>query len=589
MSDEWPVCDLGGCSGARIADATMCLAHVATRERADALQQFSKTGRLDVRGVKISGSLLKEILDAAPSGDDGNRKFLAARFDDAVFEEAAQFGAATFEGDAAFGGVNFESDAEFAGVVFLGAASFDNALFHGNARFGSATFRGITAFDRSTFKRTAAFNSVTFKDNAVFDFATFEGAAWFSGANFEDVATFAYSAFEGDAGLDATFTKRTNFGGATFAVNAGFGGANFKDRVDFDKAKFGGDAYFAGAAFEADARFWMATFTGSAVFGGTTFGSDVMFGRATFKGDVGFGRAKVKGDARFSGASFEGNATALGPLAVEGRLDMDDAQFASPVRIEAKANALSCRRVRFPGGVRFDLDRALVRLDDTDLSVPSLLTGPAVRPGSSTGNSERPKLLSLMAANVAGLTLANVDLTDCRFADAHNLDQLHLEANTVFGLSPAIAGWERRQVVAEESAWRRSRSRHRRWKAPPWSEADGEPEVLSPGVTAGLYRALRKGREDAKDEPGAADLYYGEMEMRRHDRSGGSRGRATRTLLFVYWLLSGYGLRAWRSLIALTIVTALFAVAFHFVGFVRPPSRPRTGQVCCMRSGPRSR
>jgi hypothetical protein len=33
-----------------------------------------------------------------------------------------------------------------------------------------------------------------------------------------------------------------------------------------------------------------------------------------------------------------------------------------------------------------------------------------------------------------------------------------------------------------------------------------------------LYRALRKGREDAKDEPGAADFHYGEMEMRRHAR-----------------------------------------------------------------------
>jgi hypothetical protein len=30
-----------------------------------------------------------------------------------------------------------------------------------------------------------------------------------------------------------------------------------------------------------------------------------------------------------------------------------------------------------------------------------------------------------------------------------------------------------------------------------------------------LYRALRKGREDTKDEPEAADFYYGEVEMRR--------------------------------------------------------------------------
>lgn len=31
----------------------------------------------------------------------------------------------------------------------------------------------------------------------------------------------------------------------------------------------------------------------------------------------------------------------------------------------------------------------------------------------------------------------------------------------------------------------------------------------------GLYRAPRKGRGDIKDEPGAADFYYREMEMRR--------------------------------------------------------------------------
>ena len=92
-----------------------------------------------------------------------------------------------------------------------------------------------------------------------------------------------------------------------------------------------------------------------------------------------------------------------------------------------------------------------------------------------------------------------------------------------------------------------------------------------------MYRALRKSREDAKDEPGAADFYYGEMEMRRYDRgesdaSGGwSRGLVSRGVLTTYWLISGYGLRAWRSLVALTVVTALFAVAFHYIGFIRPP------------------
>ena len=81
------------------------------------------------------------------------------------------------------------------------------------------------------------------------------------------------------------------------------------------------------------------------------------------------------------------------------------------------------------------------------------------------GSQKQPKLLSLQRANVAGLTLSNVDLADCRFAGAHNLDKLRLEAGTVFELSPAVAGWERRQVIAEESAWRATRARPGRWIA----------------------------------------------------------------------------------------------------------------------------
>jgi hypothetical protein len=179
-----------------------------------------------------------------------------------------------------------------------------------------------------------------------------------------------------------------------------------------------------------------------------------------------------------------------------------------------------------------------------------------------------------VSPNVAGLALGNVDLADCRFAGAHNLDKLRLEAGVVFGLSPAVAGWERRQVIAEEAAWRAARAWPGRWSAPDWPDSD-KPEVLSPGAVAVLYRALRKGREDAKDEPGAADFYYGEMEMRRHDRPKGGtnrwRGRATRLVLTAYWLVSGYGLRAWRSLVALAVVMALFAMAFHSIGFTQPP------------------
>ena len=170
--------------------------------------------------------------------------------------------------------------------------------------------------------------------------------------------------------------------------------------------------------------------------------------------------------------------------------------------------------------------------------------------------------------------LGDVSLADCRFNGAHNLDQLRMEADVAFGLSPARVGWEQRQVIAEESAWRanasmaqtRRRHLHSRWAAPRWPDwaGSGTPAVLKPGAIAGLYRALRKGREDAKDEPGAADFYYGEMEMRRHARGqgdSGPRGRAERGVLIVYWLVSGYGLRAWRALAALVVLAVIITTA----------------------------
>jgi hypothetical protein len=190
----------------------------------------------------------------------------------------------------------------------------------------------------------------------------------------------------------------------------------------------------------------------------------------------------------------------LGPIETEELIDLDGVQFALAVRIETDASKLTCRQGRFPGGVRFDVRRAVVRLDNSDLSTPSLLTGPPV--SDPAGITNRPRVLSLQGANVAGLTFGNVSLADCRFAGAHNLDKLRVEADTVFGLSPAVAGWERRQVIAEETALRAARARHDRWRPRPWLDpAEDQPKPLSPGVIAGLYRALRKGVRTPKMNP----------------------------------------------------------------------------------------
>ncbi|MFI5582980.1 hypothetical protein ACIA8N_34230 [Streptomyces sp. NPDC051822] len=86
-------------------------------------------------------------------------------------------------------------------------------------------------------------------------------------------------------------------------------------------------------------------------------------------------------------------------------------------------------------------------------------------------------------------------------------------------------------------------------------------ERVGPLQLALVYRALRKAFEDGKHEPGAADFYYGEMEMRRH---ADDISRSERSLLTAYWALSGYGMRAWRalgSLAATMLVTVVLLVA----------------------------
>jgi hypothetical protein len=112
-------------------------------------------------------------------------------------------------------------------------------------------------------------------------------------------------------------------------------------------------------------------------------------------------------------------------------------------------------------------------------------------------------------------------------------------------------------LLAEEWDWRSGR----RFAWPPRQHA---APALDPERILTTYRQLRKAQEDAKNEPGAADFYYGEMEMRRH---ASTTPAAEKLILTLYWALSGYGLRGARALWALVISLAFSTVAFATFGF----------------------
>jgi uncharacterized protein YjbI with pentapeptide repeats len=556
-------------------------------------------------------------------------------FPNMTFKGEARFAGATFNGPADFKGATFTRKAEFPLVTFKRGADFHNATFNGEASFEEATFGATASFTGATFDHAASFRMAMFERWADFNEVTFNRAAEFNWAKFKDAAWFAPPLIrEGDVerqislegalvlfpGFDplehgwveptegsrrTVFNGEAQFGAATFDVLAWFHGvtfryhadfkgvafdlawfdkATFKDSANFDEVTVNRVAGFRGTAFRGIARFIGARFNGLTTFDKAIFTREAVFLFTEFSG-AWFRQTTFYDKAMFVGASFK-EGRHLGPMVVGKELNLDGAVFSKRVSVEIAAAACSCRGTQFLAEVEFRVRWAHLVLDDTGFAAPSLLIGVAPfnhiderqfarawagldRPSGI--QDARPRLLSLQRVDAARLSIFNVDLGACRFAAAHNLDQLHIERSS-FGSTPNGWRWTARQTIAEEHHWRSCLAAT--WRRRGWYDQSTRPpawlkvEPLDPAQIATVYRALRKGREDSKDEPGAADFYYGEMEMRRH---AAPRFSVERFVLFLYWLFSGYALRAWRAFVTLGAVLVLTAwLLAHYRGFATP-------------------
>jgi uncharacterized protein YjbI with pentapeptide repeats len=527
-------CSAADCSGVPLRAEGSCLAHAPPDNRDEALRRLKAGGQLDfTRGVSIDSDLLARILEAAPLDGDGNPILRGAVFRGARFASEADFSGTTFEGAADFSGATFEGDAVLR-ATFKGWVDFTGATFKGAADFAKRWDRPVAgapdifeAGARATFEGDADFSQVSFEANADFASLTFEHITHFSGARFKGYADFFH----------ATFNSIANFPSATFEQFAGFTWATFGHFVDFARATFDDDANFSGATFE--------------------------------------------GKADFTGAVFRA-LRQMGPMTVKGCFDISMAEFQARIGITTSCSELAAVGSRFPAGGHLRVGAAEISLSDAEIPAPFILSPPSTQekgaPGiqSTSASTAPPRVVSVERAVVSGLVLSGVDLRACRFAGAHELDQLRIEERDL-GTGSFLSApprRSRRRVLFEELEWRRTRRWSRRLgERSPWSSI-GPASVLTalqPAEIAGLYRALRRSRETRGDEPGAADFYYGEMEMRRHATT---RRPAERAILFLYWLASGYGLRAWRSLTLLAVLLALSTVLIANGGF--PAARPTT-------------
>ncbi len=78
-----------------------------------------------------------------------------------------------------------------------------------------------------------------------------------------------------------------------------------------------------------------------------------------------------------------------------------------------------------------------------------------------------PQVIALSGASLAGLTMARLDLSVCRFAQAYDVEKIKIEGFLEsLPRSPTRLGWTPRRIIAEERLWRLGRTRGSDWERP---------------------------------------------------------------------------------------------------------------------------
>jgi Pentapeptide repeats (9 copies) len=562
-----------------------------------------------------------------------------ADFLKAVFAHDAHFLKGYFNTNARFEDARFEGDARFGQGMFGGLSHFYHAAFIGKADFAGTTFTGTAGFSHAKFNNTAWFDSATFdSDQAKFEDASFGGRAEFIEATFMGKALFKKADFQGDAQFRAaSFRSDACFPDTVFTGKAGFSEVAFIGNAKFDKTQFNGGAWFDRANFHGRAEYRGASFKGEAAFG-DTLATRLMFENAEFyvgspgpwiapEIDLNGAVLAVRGRVEIKARRIEASRL----VAREGaqlviqcpNVDLSETDFSRRSVVSPPAAAVSDPlgdmnpKFYIPTAEpAWTARRDELRGDLIDLPIVA---------GKGHAPTPECRVKSLEGANVSELVLSKVVLDDCLFAGAQGLDRLRIDTGCSFEWTDGVGHWlwwlpsrvwrhtkvpipmVRRRIIAEELWWHglgtgrrgtnpsqtnyhdcqasKRQTGVRAAEPQPVRARNKEPANqhgidLSASEIAEIYRGLRKGLEDAKNEPGAADFYYGEMEMRRqanrrpraersHDprpwlfrhrsfaRADALNPQSTwveRVLLYGYWMVSGYGLRAWRAVLALGAV-----------------------------------
>ena len=497
--------------------------------REDVQQRIRVT---QVEGLSVHDAALAEIaLDNAVVG--------AANFTQVSVTERIAFNQGTLEG-----GMQFEK------VESVGAVTLDSSTTRGPLRFIDCVFREDFTLVAATLAAPLMLTDCVFDGNMSLD---------------------------GVTATELVVIEQSKIG-SEMSLNAG----TYSDVLKLSKLEAEAAVRLVEAALSGPLLIEDSTFTGPVSLDGLRSTAPVEVRDVNFEGAVSFHSGYYADTVLFHNVEFQREVT-FDSAMFSSRVVFRDVRFLGPVSFR-RANfrgVLRFEHVRFDSAVDFDIGVNRLELVNTTLAVQaSLVLGHAeVIIESSrfaapvtidSGSTSRVR--SLAGTDATNLTLAEVDLGGCGLSDVYNLDKLRVEA-AAFPEAPHRLRFSRqwpwvlkrskRRIVIEEAVVRTRSTHSADWVTLLEGYTAPKRPVYANDV-ARVYRQLRKAREDAKDEPNAADFYYGEMEMRRRATP---RLSAEGLILRLYWLTSGYGLRGLRSVACLVMLLLICATLMNRFGF----------------------
>lgn len=410
----------------------------------------------------------------------------------------------------------------------------------------------------------------------------------FTGAIFERGLRLEKIVFPGDAFFDRARSSEFSLRDISFKGTAALRGlrcahlvvrdTSFNRYASFDEAVIQ-LATFRDVVFAAEARFRQLQCAGPATLRSVRFRAAASFQEASlerlscpgcrFEGPLQTQGLTVESSLRFVGSRFDDTRSL--ELQADETVSLREASFAQSVVLSVAGGDLEAEGACFERGADLMLEPgSRGHFGGASFFGPTRI--------ATREPDDRPpaKIVSLDRTRVDRLTLQELDLSECSFAQLHSLDDVLIAGRGQLGLAPEVVeGSYRREVLADEVVRRATTQREMldwapvSWRCPPGLEGQ---TALEPQTIAELYRAMRKSREDSNDYPGAGDFYYGEMEMRRE----GASNLVERGVLTLYWLVSGYGLRAARALVAFLLMVLLLAVGFQTIGLEDPEGFSQT-------------